>query len=57
MNKKQVIEKIGKENWERFNTFMIGQTIGFDKGVVDYYECDVDVFVSKLNTQSKPKTK
>lgn len=46
MNKKQVIEKIGKENWDKFCIFMVGQTIGFDKGVVDYYECDVNKFVS-----------
>lgn len=44
MNKKQVIEKIGEENWDKFQKFMKGQTVGFDKGVIDYYEDDVDNF-------------
>lgn len=44
MDKKQVINKIGKENWDDFQEFMTGQTVGFDKGVIDYYECDVDRF-------------
>jgi len=53
MNKKQVINKIGKENWKDFLIFMRGQTIGFDKGIADYYDCDVDCFISKLNSENK----
>ena len=45
MNKEQVINKIGKENWKDFVKFMKGQTVGLDKGVIDYYECDVNKFV------------
>ncbi len=45
MNKEQVIEKIGKKNWKAFLKFMAGQTVGFDKGIIDYYECDVNRFV------------
>ena len=49
MNKEQVITKIGKERWKDFLKFMEGQTIGFDKGIADYYECDVNSFINKLN--------
>lgn len=45
MNKKKVIEKIGEENWKAFLEWMRGQTIGFDKGVPDYYDWDVDKFI------------
>ena len=34
MIKEQVIEKIGEENWKLFKEFMVGQTIGFDKGLL-----------------------
>lgn len=53
MNKKEVIKKIGKENWKNFQKFMTGQTVGFDKGITDYYEWDVDVFVSALGRKNK----
>jgi len=46
MNKEQVIKKIGKERWKDFSNFMRGQTVGFDKGIIDYYECDVNRFMS-----------
>ncbi len=46
MNKEEVLAKIGKERWKDFQKFMAGQTVGFDKGIIDYYECDVDKFVS-----------
>ena len=45
MNKEQVIALIGEERWEDFQKFMAGQTVGFDKGIIDYYECDVNRFV------------
>ena len=47
MNKKQVLAKIGKENWKLFKDFMAGQTVGFDKGIIDYYDCDVQNFINK----------
>jgi len=47
MNKEKVIEMIGKGNWGRFTKFMEGQTVGFDKGIIDYYECDVLHFVRR----------
>lgn len=48
MNKQQVIEKIGKENWGKFCNFMNGQTVSFKNGETDYYECDVNNFINKL---------
>jgi len=49
MNKHEVIEKIGKENWMAFCVFMFGQTVGVGKdGETDYYECDVENFLNKL---------
>ena len=44
MNKKQVITLIGKEKWKDFQKFMTGQTVGFDKGVIDYYDVDVKIY-------------
>ena len=48
MDKTQIINKIGKENWKDFLKFMAGQTVGFDKGIIDYYECDVNRFINRL---------
>ena len=51
MNKKQVIDKIGKENWNAFCKFMFDQTVSAGKdGKIDYYECDVYNFVNKLKS-------
>jgi len=48
LNKKQVIEKIGKENWKEFLNFMVGQTVGLNlDGSTDYYGCDVENFLRK----------
>lgn len=48
LNKKQVIEKIGKQNWKAFEEFMTGQTAGANPdGSTDYYECDVENFLRK----------
>jgi hypothetical protein len=45
MNKQQVIEKIGKENWSKFKKWIYGQTCGItEDGELDYYEYDVDRF-------------
>jgi len=44
MNKKQVIALIGKEKWKDFQKFMKGQTVGFDKGIIDYYDEDVKIY-------------
>ena len=45
MRTEEVKEKIGIENWADFTEFMAGQTVGFDKGIIDYYECDVERFI------------
>ena len=45
MNRKQVIALIGEERWEDFQRFMKGQTVGFDKGIIDYYDEDVEIYV------------
>ena len=51
MNKEEVIEKIGEENWEAFGKFMFGQTFSMNPdGTVDYYSCDVENFLHKLKT-------
>lgn len=45
MNKKEVIELIGKENWKDFLKFMKGQTVGVNPdGSTNYYAFDVDRF-------------
>ncbi len=49
MNKQQVIEKIGKKNWKKFQTFMFGQTCCMKDGKLEYYECDVGNFINKIN--------
>ncbi len=49
MNKQQVIEKIGKKNWKKFQTFMVGQTARMKDGEFDYYGCDVENFINKIN--------
>ncbi len=48
MNKKQVIEKIGKANWNKFTRFMHGQTAYMKDSEIDWYECDVDRFIAKM---------
>ena len=48
MNKKEVLKRIGKDNWEKFKIFMSGQTIGFANGQFDYYEEDVERFMAGL---------
>jgi len=48
MNKKQVIEKIGKARWKAFEKFMDGQTVGLNPdGSTNYYERDVENFLRK----------
>ncbi len=48
MNKKQVIQRIGKNKWAEFERFMAGQTVGLNKdGTTDYYEWDVENFLRK----------
>lgn len=49
MLKKEVVEKIGEENWEKFQRFMFCQTVGITKdGEEDYYETDVDRFIRQI---------
>ncbi len=50
MNKEEVIKMIGKENVKDFGKFMRGQTVGFDKGIIDYYECDVLKFLNQKDS-------
>ncbi len=48
MNKQQVIKRIGKSNWSKFARFINGQTARIKDGEIDYYECDVDNFIAKM---------
>ena len=51
MRKEEVIEKIGKENWEAFCEFMFGQTVStYPDGKTDFYDCDVENFIHKMKT-------
>ena len=37
--------------WKMFEEWMAGQTCGvYPNGELDYYECDVDAFFTKLKT-------
>ena len=47
MNKKQVIEKIGKDRWDEFCKFMVGQTVAIKNNESDYYKWDVENFLRK----------
>lgn len=49
MKKIDVIKKIGKERWEEFCDFMVGQTVGWKDEETDFYECDVDNFLNPKN--------
>ena len=51
MNKKEVIEKIGKEIWKAFLKFMDGQTASaYPDGSTKYYVQDVENFLHKQKT-------
>jgi len=46
MNKKEVIEIIGKHRWKKFQAFMFGQTTGiYNDGTTNYYKRDVENFL------------
>ena len=46
MNKKQVIEKIGKNRRKEFCAFMKGQTVGINSdGSTDFYDWGVENFL------------
>lgn len=47
MNIDEVITKIGQDQLNDFMKFMNGQTVGIKNGVIDYYEADVESFLSK----------
>lgn len=50
MRKEEVIKRISKKNWKKFCEFMEGQTVGtYPDGETDFYECDVENFMSKPN--------
>lgn len=43
--------KIGTENWDAFNHWMRGQTIGtYLDGTTNIYECDVEAFLELLRS-------
>ena len=51
MREKEVKELIGEENWEAFDQWMTGQTVGtYPGGETDYYRHDVKAFLDKLKT-------
>ena len=51
MRKEEVIKRIGAKNWNAFEKFMTGQTIGiYPDGSSDYYSCDVENFLHKKKT-------
>ena len=51
MNKEEVIAKIGEQNWVAFAKFMRGQTVEMGPdGKINYFSCDVDNFLHKLET-------
>lgn len=55
MTEAQVKEKIGENNWEKFMEFMHGQTTGVNRdGSADFYECDVDMFLTSLKRPLTP---
>ena len=55
MKKEEVLELIGKENEVKFEKFIAGQTIGFEKGIPDFYEDDVEKFcrINKIEVKNK----
>jgi hypothetical protein len=57
MNEEELIKKIGKKNLDKFFIFMRGQTVGIINGQYDYYECDVDTFLRRLEMTRKLKYK
>ena len=46
MNIDEVITKIGQDNLNDFMKFLDGQTVGIKDGLIDYYEYDVEKFLS-----------
>lgn len=52
MNKQEVIKRIGKANWNKFVRFMECQTVRVEDGETQYFECDVDNFIAKM--EGKP---
>jgi len=45
MNEEEVKELIGEENWEEFNNWIEGQSVGLgSEGNVDFYKWDVELF-------------
>ena len=51
MTKKEIKKIIGSKNWKKFYSWMRGQTCGVTKdGELDFYDCDVQAFITKLKT-------
>ena len=46
VTKENIIKRIGEDKWGTFLKFMKGQTYELIEGVPDYYEHDVEYFVS-----------
>lgn len=51
MKKKDIIKKIGKDNWLAFCRWMCGQTCStYPDGEINYYSHDVEAFIKKMNS-------
>lgn len=50
MNEREVKELIGDENWDEFEKWICGQTVGIDNnGEINYYQYDVMRFWRRIN--------
>ena len=57
MTIEEVKKEIGEENWEAFLDWMQGQTVGCKAdGTINYFECDVRDFKTKLLTGKDRQT-
>jgi hypothetical protein len=49
MNKKEIIKKIGSNNWKKFINYIRGQTVNINTdGTIDYNTCDVERFSNNI---------
>jgi len=42
----EVEKRIGKNKMKEFAEYMTGQTVSMEDGEINYYECDVGLFVN-----------
>ena len=46
MNKKEILKKIGKENWKKFEDYFVGKTVLINEdGTTDFFDWDVENFI------------